>query len=472
MPIEQRTDLGSAACRMRGGISIVVLALCEGLAVYLAATLGGVVLYFMRDIALEPYPNLLFVPGWWLISAMLRLLPGWGMGIVEALRRIQIGLLALFAIAGVVIFLGRMMTESRIAFLTGYVFAIFLVPLCRVAGRVLLIKRGLWGRQTVVYGDKTTLPRVIELMRGEVAGGYVPVGAFSQEYTVGSHIEGVEVLGTLEQIANPYYAAIIALSGERRGERANRLLEGPLSFYRKVILMPDLNDTHTLWVQPRDFQGVLGLEISQNLLDQNSQAIKRSMDILLVLLSLPVWLPLFLLIAVIIRLEDGGFPFFIQPRLGRNGQPFNVIKFRTMRLDAEEWLREQLNRDEALRQEWEQHHKLKVDPRITLVGKILRMTSLDELPQFLNVIRGDMSLVGPRPLPNYHYVKLPAYVRNLRRRVRPGITGLWQVSGRSECGTEGMEKWDPYYVRNWSPWLDIVILVRTIRAVLTGRGAY
>ena len=103
---------------------------------------------------------------------------------------------------------------------------------------------------------------------------------------------------------------------------------------------------------------------------------------------------------------------------------------------------------------------------------ILRRTSLDELPQLFNVLNGSMSLVGPRPLPSYHFEDLPELVQQLRNQVKPGITGLWQVSGRSEAGTAGMEKWDPYYVRNWSIWLDIVILVKTIRAVLFARGAY
>ena len=105
------------------------------------------------------------------------------------------------------------------------------------------------------------------------------------------------------------------------------------------------------------------------------------------------------------------------------------------------------------------------------MGKFLRKTSLDEIPQLFNVLKGEMSLVGPRPLPRYHYDQLPGSVRMLRERVKPGITGLWQVSGRSDAGNEGMIRHDPYYVRNWSIWLDIVILVRTVRAVLFGSGA-
>ena len=140
--------------------------------------------------------------------------------------------------------------------------------------------------------------------------------------------------------------------------------------------------------------------------------------------------------------------------------------------NAEELLQHKLDEDPALRDEWDSQHKLKDDPRITRIGSFLRRSSLDELPQLINVLRREMSLVGPRPLPRYHHAALPVRVRDLREKVLPGVTGLWQVSGRSETGTQGMERWDSYYVRNWSVWLDIVILVRTVRTVVSGRGAY
>jgi lipopolysaccharide/colanic/teichoic acid biosynthesis glycosyltransferase len=140
--------------------------------------------------------------------------------------------------------------------------------------------------------------------------------------------------------------------------------------------------------------------------------------------------------------------------------------------NAENVLAKALKKNPALKAEWETHFKLKKDPRITKVGQFLRKTSLDEIPQLLNVLRGTMSLVGPRPLPAYHFKDLPEQVQFLRDKVQPGITGLWQVSGRSDAGTAGMEKWDPYYVRNWSIWLDIVILARTFKTVCCGSGAY
>ena len=140
--------------------------------------------------------------------------------------------------------------------------------------------------------------------------------------------------------------------------------------------------------------------------------------------------------------------------------------------NAELVLEQALNSNKILMDEWKQSYKLKKDPRITKIGRFLRISSLDEIPQLINVLNGNMSVVGPRPLPIYHHNDLPRYVQNLRTQVKPGITGMWQVSGRSESGTNGMKKWDPYYVRNWSVWLDIVILFRTVKAVFSKKGAY
>lgn len=199
---------------------------------------------------------------------------------------------------------------------------------------------------------------------------------------------------------------------------------------------------------------------------------KRAFDLLAVLLSSPLWLPACLLLALLIWLEDRANPLFVQQRIGLHGQTFPTYKFRTMMPHAEDVLRRKLAEDPALMEEWLANFKLRRDPRITKAGRVLRKLSLDELPQLLNVLLGQMSLVGPRPLPEYHHVQLSSRTQALRERVRPGMTGLWQVSGRSESGNAGMEEWDPYYVTHWSLWLDLQVLFRTVRVVVLGRGAY
>ena len=157
--------------------------------------------------------------------------------------------------------------------------------------------------------------------------------------------------------------------------------------------------------------------------------------------------------------------------LVRDGATFTAWKFRTMVRNASEVLARHLERNPALRQEWDRSHKLRHDPRVTAAGRVLRRTSLDELPQIWNVLRGEMSVVGPRPIVADE-IALYGEAYELYTRVRPGITGLWQVSGRNDLPYEKRVQLDTYYIRNWSPWLDLYILARTVAAVLMARGAY
>ena len=168
-------------------------------------------------------------------------------------------------------------------------------------------------------------------------------------------------------------------------------------------------------------------------------------------------------------ISAGGFE--LTARL--DGQRIAVPKIRTMRRDAETRLEQHLDANPGLRQEWEANYKLKSDPRlIPIVGRCFRRFSIDELPQLWTVLKGDMSLIGPRPFPDYHMKHFSQTFLNLRRRVRPGITGLWQITVRSAGDISEQESYDSYYIRNWSAWLDLYILTRTIAAVASGRGAY
>jgi lipopolysaccharide/colanic/teichoic acid biosynthesis glycosyltransferase len=190
-------------------------------------------------------------------------------------------------------------------------------------------------------------------------------------------------------------------------------------------------------------------------------------------LALALALPLLALSALLVRLVSRGPVLFFQQRAGLGGRPIRVPKVRTMFVDAEARLEAFLATDPALREEWERHMKLRRDPRLLPgVGRLLRRFSLDELPQLFSVISGDMSLVGPRPFPPYHLERFGTEFRELRQRVRPGVTGLWQVAARGEGSLTEQEAYDSYYIRNWSLWLDLYILARTVGAVVSGRGAY
>lgn len=166
-----------------------------------------------------------------------------------------------------------------------------------------------------------------------------------------------------------------------------------------------------------------------------------------------------------------GYAVYAHERIGENGRPFRCYKFRTMYKDAEEKLQEILSLDEAIRTEWENNWKLRDDPRITKIGKFLRKTSLDELPQIFNVMKGEMSVVGPRPYLPREKADIDDNI-HIITSAKPGITGLWQVSGRSNTGYRYRIKLDTWYVMNWSLWLDIVIILKTIKVVLKAEGAY
>ncbi len=416
----------------------------------------------------------LLLPVAWLIGAWVaRLLPGWGLGVVEELRRVVIVLSLVFGGTLIVLFMAKQSSNaSRVTLSFAYLASLVLVPFVRSLVKKWLIGHDKWGVPTVIYGAGQTGRKVIQALREEPGLGYLPVAVYDDDPALWSEdVEGLPVRGEIDQDTVEAPVGIVAIPGMPR-ERLAELIDGPLQRHRQVIIIPDLFEIPSLWVKSRSLAGVLGLEISQTLFDPLAQTVKRSLEMALVVLFSPLWLPVIALLAMAIWLEDRHTPFYFQERIGRHGHPFRVCKFRTMVPDAERVLEEHLARDPALREEWETTFKLRRDPRITRVGRLLRRTSLDELPQLLNVLRGEMSLVGPRPLPAYHQAELPQRIQQLRTSVRPGMTGLWQVSGRSDIGNEGMIRWDAFYVRNWSIWLDIVILVRTFRAILHQRGAY
>jgi Undecaprenyl-phosphate galactose phosphotransferase WbaP len=200
-------------------------------------------------------------------------------------------------------------------------------------------------------------------------------------------------------------------------------------------------------------------------------ALKRGFDIAFATVTLLLVAPLMVLIALSIWLHDRGPVFYGQSRIGHRGRSFRCLKFRSMVPNADAVLRELLERDPEARLEWQTTHKLKDDPRCTAFGRFLRRTSLDELPQLINVMRGDMSLVGPRPIvlaeTRFYGNELAAY-----HRARPGVTGLWQVSGRSDTSYETRVNLDSRYVRDWSFGSDIAILMRTVAVVLSSKGSY
>lgn len=409
--------------------------------------------------------------------ALAGLYPGVGVTIPEELRRLSYSTSLVFILAGASTFMYKSVGDySRGVFVFAWVLVLIAVPLARALARELFARRAWWGAGAVVLGAGESGQKVVRSLLDKPHLGLKPVAFLDDDPTKqGRQTEGIEVVGGLGEA--PGMAArfgvrygIVAMPGLSR----SRLL-GITELYGKhfphLVVVPDLLGFSSLWVSVQDLGGTPGLEVRQRLLSPRARLLKRLMDWgLLITCSIPT-LVVTAIIAALIKLDSPGPVFYRQERLGLSNRRFKVVKFRTMYGDGEERLQELLEARPDLREEYRRYHKLKEDPRVTRFGKLLRKLSLDELPQVWNVLRGEVSMVGPRAyLPREEHYMGDSVGTILR--VLPGITGLWQVSGRSEVSFAERVELEVYYVRNWSVWLDVYILARTIWTVLVGKGAY
>ena len=240
-----------------------------------------------------------------------------------------------------------------------------------------------------------------------------------------------------------------------------------ISFVPDLIGMPVGN----LSVESLINENIMMIKVNNNLASATNRALKRLFDVGVSLLGLVFALPLGIILAAAIYIDSPGPVIFAHLRIGQGKKVFPCYKFRTMVPDAEAVLRDYLAENPVADAEWKESFKLKDDPRVTRVGRFLRRTSLDELPQLINVLKGEMSLVGPRPIVRVEIPRYGEYFHDFCL-VPPGITGMWQVNGRSDTTYDERVRMDSWYVRNWSVWIDIVYLFKTIKVVFSGRGAY
>jgi Undecaprenyl-phosphate galactose phosphotransferase WbaP len=227
-------------------------------------------------------------------------------------------------------------------------------------------------------------------------------------------------------------------------------------------------------VAVRDLGGILGFASTHNLTKRGNLLIKRGIDIAVCLVFSPLIAAISLAAGLLVKLSSPGPVFYGQKRIGRDGKQFTAWKFRTMVVDAEKKLKEILEKNPEMKAQWEQKQKIDDDPRVTVIGKFLRRTSIDEVPQLWNIFLGEMSLVGPRPHPADEFESRFAVYKNKIQymlSVTPGLSGLWQISGRSETSYEDRVMLDTYYIENWSIWLDLWILLKTAGAVVGKKGA-
>ena len=357
-----------------------------------------------------------------------------------------------------------------------FLLAVVLPLLGESIARTILIRRGLWGMPVVVIGAGPSGQQVVRVLQKTPELGLRPVGFFDDRIHDASWpatLENLPVLGSIADSARYsrwVETAIVTTPAEtHKSVDAIAMQLG----YRNIIVVPDLHELPTLWVRTRDLNGLIGLQMRRNLLLRRNRLLKQTIDYLIALPLAVLCAPIIAVLGLWVLAVSRGSPFYVQLRAGKDGRPINVWKLRTMYPDADKQLERYLSSNPEARQEWERYFKLTNDPRILPgVGHFLRRSSLDELPQIFNVVRGEMSLVGPRPLPQDELDQsFDTSFQSLRSSVIPGITGLWQVSARSDGDQQVQRALDTYYIRNWSIWIDFYILSRTLGAVLAGRGA-
>lgn len=347
-----------------------------------------------------------------------------------------------------------------------------------LARKVLVARRahGSLRTRAVIVGTVSRCERMLAELDRKTALGVDVVAACSSGQNLGAGVgdSGVRVLGNYDSVVDVMErldAHLIIVAGATDlPPEALRRLTWQMDPRSRLVVAPAIVDIAGPRIHLRPVDGLPLMEVSAPRMDGLKLAAKRIMDVCTALILIVLLAPLWLVVSVVIRLDDHGPVFFRQPRVGLGGSHFDMIKFRSMRTDAEQVL-EELKRQAGQDAGNDVMFKMKDDPRVTRVGRILRATSIDELPQLFNVLRGDMSLVGPRPpLPR----EVEAYEQHVRRKflVKPGITGLWQVSGRSSLSWEESVRLDLYYVENWSLTGDLQILFRTFKAVLKRDGAY
>ena len=360
---------------------------------------------------------------------------------------------------------------SRGIFVIAWLFSLMSVPLGRALVRKFFAPLSWWGYPVVVLGAGKTGEMIVKTLHRQPELGLKPIAILDDDPSKHGLLFNVPVPGGLNLAADLAQRggvsyAIVAMPGVPHA-RLLEIVESYAYTFSHLIVIPDLFGFASLRVPVQDLGGTLGLEVRQQLLLPVPRFSKRAMDLLVTIVGGCIILPLLVVLAFAVRLTSRGPVLFSQQRPGKGGKPFRIWKFRTMYIDAEDRFKRLPG---ELQEEFMRYGKIKNDPRVTWVGKWMRKFSLDEFPQLWNVFVGELSLVGPRPYLNNQIPDMKEF-DDIVFKVVPGMTGLWQVSGRSELTFAERLKLDAYYVRNWSIWLDIWIMARTL-PVLLGKGAY
>lgn len=406
------------------------------------------------------------------VNSCLGLYPGYGISAPDRFRRRLLAVLLVFAFIAGWDYLLQHGLWSRLITVLSCILAALLTATFSDAARRSLQATASWGRPVAVYATGESAERLVALLRRRSDLGFIPVACLADApVEPGASIAGLPLIGPIssavERLPDVRHVFVhLPHLPPERWETVTSHLRFP-----QVFLIPGVTGRRSLWVRTSDLQGTLALSLADNLLNRRKLALKRAMDLCIAAPLLLLLLPFLAGLCIAVRLTSPGPALFVQNRVGQHGRIYRAYKFRTMVADAEAMLARHLAESAEARIEYSVYRKLRRDPRVTPVGRILRRYSLDELPQLVNVLKGEMSLVGPR-------CYLPDELRDmggnqsLIQNVKPGMTGYWQISGRNRTTFSERVEMDVYYIRNWSVSFDLYILHETLRVVLTGRDAY
>ena len=377
----------------------------------------------------------------------------------------------------IIYFLKASEQSSRLFIILFGLFVLINVCLIRYAVLKFLKLRNVFYEPIVVIGAGLTAERLINFWQSDLGYRYKVVGLIDDHPISTTLPKNFPILGSFNEARGIIRAAkvktvIIAAPGLNK-EKLQALISAIQPHVKNISFVPDLIGTPMSSVEPAILfsEKILMLNLRNNLSSTYNRLLKRIFDLTLTICGGLIISPVLIVIALAVAIDTRGHVIFAHRRVGAAGKKFSCYKFQTMVPDAEAKLKKYLAENADARREWEETFKLTNDPRVTKLGSLLRRTSIDELPQLWNVIRGDMSLVGPRPIVQAEVVR---YGKNIREyyMVLPGITGMWQVSGRSDTTYPERVAMDVWYVRNWSVWIDIMYLFKTFKAVVVGKGAY
>ena len=395
--------------------------------------------------------------------------PSVPLGEVEEFRRLVVSSLITHLLA--MAFLGfsrQVEILSRVVLIVSGIGVALLSQPIRNGARKALWRMGIGRLRAFLIGSGPLAQQIADFCATSPFLGYRIIGTFDHR---GETVNGVPRLGSLRDIVRFGHDMNVKRLVVCEDER---LLSEQLMDFTKhfqfIDFFPSRKAFPVFESRLIEMGGFCGIEMVNQACMKMLGVEKVILDFLIAVAAMLVLSPLFIIIPVLIKLTSRGPVFYRHHRLGKDGRPIRVWKFRSMYVDADVRLKEILARDPALKAEWEANFKLVDDPRITPVGNFLRKTSLDELPQLFNVFSGDMSVVGPRPIVEDE-VRYYGDRYALFSRVKPGITGLWQASGRSDTNYDRRVALDCHYVLNWSPWMDIWVIIRTAFVVLTMKGA-